>query len=224
MWLDENQLKMEHPLVQELRLSLTKPQFPVIPWSCCNVEYPLQCFHDPFQQTESSYLWKDEPSVIEESIYNKGCLNILTRPIEAASTAFLVITCCSFVILNTAIFLIRILYTSSRNNVILQHSSGIAPGWLFGRGDCGWSHGPTLDQIMIKVLQKPRVENIDDKGTSVKSKSSSKTRDPKYDKMSNFSKMIHQKRKVQTSKKQPKHYKSDEEPVSSGEEKALMLK
>ncbi|KAK4876214.1 hypothetical protein RN001_012636 [Aquatica leii] len=220
IWLDENQLKMDNPLVQELRLSETKPQFPVIPWSCCNIEYPLQCFHDPFQQPESSYLWKEEPLLIEQSIYNTGCLSILTRPVEKASKAFILITSCLFILMICSICTVRMLFTSCRNNIILQHESGIAPGWIFGRGDCGWAYGPPLDQIMTGILSK-KVSPLNDQTKSPKSPKSSKS--VKIKDHRKRSKIRTEKRKSSVSKKQAEKYKSDEEPVSSGEEKALML-
>lgn len=44
---------------------------------------------------------------------------------------------------------IRILYTSARNAVVLGDPEGLAPGWIFGRGDCGYRGGKTLPEIMV---------------------------------------------------------------------------
>lgn len=44
--------------------------------------------------------------------------------------------------------LMKYLYTACRNAVLLMNLGGTAPGWLFGRGDCGWNRGKTLDEIM----------------------------------------------------------------------------
>jgi hypothetical protein len=44
---------------------------------------------------------------------------------------------------------VRILYTSCRNAAILNDPEGVAPGWIFGRGDCGYKRGKTLGDIMV---------------------------------------------------------------------------
>uniref|UniRef100_A0A1Y1MW09 Tetraspanin n=1 Tax=Photinus pyralis TaxID=7054 RepID=A0A1Y1MW09_PHOPY len=98
-WIEEQQIHLEHQLVKELRLSPSKILLPVVPWSCCNIEYPLQCFHDPFQQMESSYLWKEEPTIVENSLYTKGCLTTLTKPIEEGITGFITITVLIFILM-----------------------------------------------------------------------------------------------------------------------------
>lgn len=45
--------------------------------------------------------------------------------------------------------MVRILYTSSRNAVLLGDPEGLAPGWIFGRGDCGYKGGKSLPEIMV---------------------------------------------------------------------------
>lgn len=44
--------------------------------------------------------------------------------------------------------LTKYLFTSCRNAALLMNTAGVAPGWLFGRGDFGWSRGKTLEEIM----------------------------------------------------------------------------
>lgn len=47
------------------------------------------------------------------------------------------------------IFLVsRILYTSARNSLLLEDPFGVAPGWIFGRGDCGYTGGKSVAEIM----------------------------------------------------------------------------
>lgn len=48
----------------------------------------------------------------------------------------------------------RFLYTSSRNAILLDDPRGTAPGWLFGRGDCGYARGKTLAETMVPTLTK----------------------------------------------------------------------
>lgn len=48
--------------------------------------------------------------------------------------------------------LTKYLFTSCRNAALLMNMAGVAPGWLFGRGDFGWNRGKTLEEIMgVKV-------------------------------------------------------------------------
>lgn len=44
--------------------------------------------------------------------------------------------------------LTKYLFTSCRNAALLMNTGGVAPGWLFGRGDFGWNRGKTLEEIM----------------------------------------------------------------------------
>ncbi|KAB0799666.1 hypothetical protein PPYR_07546 [Photinus pyralis] len=222
-WIEEQQIHLEHQLVKELRLSPSKILLPVVPWSCCNIEYPLQCFHDPFQQMESSYLWKEEPTIVENSLYTKGCLTTLTKPIEEGITGFITITVLIFILMIATILLSRIVYTSCRNAELLHRPTGIAPGWIFGRGDFGWNRGPTLDDMMEGV----NVENSSVSKSRDGSKSSAKRSYlSKMDKFSDFSKMFNKQQinKIRGKKKRNQKPKSDEErPVSSGTEEALLL-
>lgn len=57
----------------------------------------MQCLHDPFQQTDSAYLWSEELSRISESLYDKGCLTVVSRPIEKALSGFITITVFIFI-------------------------------------------------------------------------------------------------------------------------------
>ncbi|KAF5292009.1 hypothetical protein FQA39_LY14126 [Lamprigera yunnana] len=212
-WLDENQLSMGHRLVKQLRLDENKPMFPVVPWSCCNIYYPLQCLHDPFQQIESAYLWKEDPAIVENSIYLKGCLAILKEPVERAFAGFIVVTIFIFIFMIFAIFVARVLYTSSRNNLMLQNDQGIAPGWIFGRGDCKWAYGPTLDQMMAPLVATSSVSS------NLESKSSRKSA-----RVSNSTNTIRTKRKFSRQARSTKETKSEEDQVSSTEERALMLR
>lgn len=47
----------------------------------------------------------------------------------------------------------RLLYTSCRNAVILGEPKGPAPGWILGRGDCGYNRGKSLGEIMVAQKQ-----------------------------------------------------------------------
>lgn len=50
--------------------------------------------------------------------------------------------------------LLKYLFTSCRNAVILMNVGGVAPGWLLGRGDFGWNHGKSLHEIMGVINNK----------------------------------------------------------------------
>lgn len=54
----------------------------VIPWSCCKLNYPLPCFHDEYQQVESSAIFANNPDIVLNSLYDTGCLDVLRSPIE----------------------------------------------------------------------------------------------------------------------------------------------
>lgn len=54
---------------------------PVTPWSCCRTDFPMQCLHDPLQQTPSVHIWADQPDVVLDSIHNQGCLEALRTPL-----------------------------------------------------------------------------------------------------------------------------------------------
>uniref|UniRef100_A0A6P7G927 Uncharacterized protein LOC114337177 n=1 Tax=Diabrotica virgifera virgifera TaxID=50390 RepID=A0A6P7G927_DIAVI len=72
------------------------------------------------------------------------------------------------------IFMIsRILYTSSRNAILLGSPGGLAPGWIFGRGDCGYSGGKTLLEIMERRVQY--VEESDYTATETEETNKTKT-------------------------------------------------
>lgn len=65
---------------------------PILPWSCCRVDFPMQCFHDPLQQIQSQHVWADQPNLVLESINTVGCLDILREPTENALIGFIIIT------------------------------------------------------------------------------------------------------------------------------------
>lgn len=48
--------------------------------------------------------------------------------------------------------LTKYLFSACRNAAILMNTGGTAPGWLFGRGDCGYTRGKGLYEIM-EVIQ-----------------------------------------------------------------------
>lgn len=76
---------------------------PILPWSCCKLNFPMQCFHDPMQQKQSQHIWAEQPNLIIESINTDGCLSILRRPIENGIIAFIVFA--TFLIINQVIIL-----------------------------------------------------------------------------------------------------------------------
>lgn len=44
--------------------------------------------------------------------------------------------------------LTKYLFSACLNAAILMNTGGVAPGWLFGRGDFGYNRGKTLYEIM----------------------------------------------------------------------------
>lgn len=44
--------------------------------------------------------------------------------------------------------LTKYLFSACKNAAILMNTGGVAPGWLFGRGDFGYNRGKTLYEIM----------------------------------------------------------------------------
>ncbi|KAJ8917851.1 hypothetical protein NQ315_010764 [Exocentrus adspersus] len=147
-WLTKYHVDVDSETIKDFRTSQESLHLPVTPWSCCNIEFPMQCLHDPVQQVQYAHLWVDDPDLIKDSINTKGCLDGLKRPITAVINFFVVLT--SMVcILHIVIFIVsRILYTGSRNAILLNDPEGVAPGWIFGRGDCGYARGKTLAEMM----------------------------------------------------------------------------
>ncbi|KAF7285860.1 photoreceptor outer segment membrane glycoprotein 2-like [Rhynchophorus ferrugineus] len=173
-WMDKTIINSGSKQVDELRYDKNKLYLPVIPWSCCKIQYPMQCFHDPIQQTAFTNLWVDAPETVADSINTKGCVEKMKGSIGCIIEGFIMLIVIVAVI-HVNIFLVsRILYTSCRNAVLLYDPQGVAPGWIFGRGDCGYSRGKTLTELMgitneileQRILQGKRL------GTSDKSSKS----------------------------------------------------
>ncbi|XP_017772768.1 PREDICTED: LOW QUALITY PROTEIN: uncharacterized protein LOC108559904 [Nicrophorus vespilloides] len=131
-------------------LSKDHLHLPVVPWSCCDINFPMQCFHDPLQQIQSAHLWKEQPEFLDGTIYNKGCLTVLREPIEASLVGLIIVT--SILIINQVIAIIvisRLLYTSCRNAVVLRDVMAPSPGWLFGRDCFSATKGRTVSEVMF---------------------------------------------------------------------------
>ncbi|CAG9818996.1 unnamed protein product [Phaedon cochleariae] len=167
-WLSKYHVDVKSTAVKEFHTDddLT---LPVTPWSCCKVDFPMQCLHDPLQQVHYAHMWVDEPKIVLDSINTKGCMMSLRKPIDAMINLFVLLTSL-ICILHVIIFIIsRMLYTSTRNAILLEDPQGLAPGWIFGKGDCGYSGGKTLIEIMASPRKKV-VEEI-----QVKTKKDSKS-------------------------------------------------
>lgn len=74
------------------RISQENLRLPVTPWSCCRVDFPMQCLHDPLQQAQYAHLWVDEPNVVKDSINTEGCLNGIKGPIIVVINLFVMFT------------------------------------------------------------------------------------------------------------------------------------
>ncbi|XP_057652761.1 peripherin-2-like [Diorhabda carinulata] len=177
-WLTKYHIDTKSTVIKQLRTNDEVLTLPVVPWSCCKVDFPMQCLHDPIQQTEFTHLWVAEPTFVTDSINTKGCLNILRKPITWTINAF--VTVVSFLtIIHVLIFIVsRLLYTSSRNSILLGDPEEPAPGWIFGRGDCGYTGGKTVLEIMENYrinLRKHTKNDTEETDTSNK-KSSFKIR------------------------------------------------
>ncbi|CAH1115182.1 unnamed protein product [Psylliodes chrysocephalus] len=147
-WLTKYHVDVKSETIKEFRTSPDILTLPVIPWSCCKVDFPMQCLHDPVQQAEYAHIWVDEPNIVTDSLNTKGCLDLIRKPIDGTIKAFVVSS--SFMcIFHVVIFIVsRILYTSARNSIFMGDPGGISPGWVFGRGDCGYSGGQSIIEIM----------------------------------------------------------------------------
>lgn len=88
-----------------LLLSKDHLHLPIIPWSCCDIDFPMQCFHDPLQQIDSVHMWQEQPEVTEMSIYRTGCLEIIRYPIEMCLVIILAICVILLFIQVTTLFL-----------------------------------------------------------------------------------------------------------------------
>lgn len=224
-WIDHYHVNIENDLIKEFRLSKEHLYLPVVPWSCCRIDFPMQCFHDPIQQVTSKHLWTEQPNLILDSINNEGCHTVLRRPIEQAISIFILITIVIIILQAILLVLLRLLYTSCKSSIILGDPEGVSPGWIFTRRGIGERKDRTLSEILID-LGVPR-EAIaryqvfqEKKESSITATSAKKS---KFGIFSNISK--HFMRKKQVSKTNASTTPtSDVEPVSSGDEEALMMK
>ncbi|XP_050310113.1 photoreceptor outer segment membrane glycoprotein 2 [Anthonomus grandis grandis] len=160
-WLNDKVINVSSSRIEELRYDKRRLMLPVLPWSCCKLDYPLPCLHDPVQQYEYTSVWAETPQTVQDSLNTDGCVTKLRTPlgfvVESLAAVIGAIT-----LLHVIIILIsRILYTSCRNAIMLYDVEGVAPGWIFGRGDCGYARGKTLTEIMgltNEVLAQRAVE------------------------------------------------------------------
>ncbi|KAJ8975451.1 hypothetical protein NQ317_000700 [Molorchus minor] len=161
-WISRYQVDVNSETVKQYKSGEDGLKLPVTPWSCCKIDFPMQCLHDPLQQSQYAHVWVDEPTIVKDSINSKGCLDDLKKPITAVIGLFIFFSS-MVLILHIIIFLIsRILYTSARNAVLLNDIEGISPGWIFGRGDCGYSRGKTLGEIMgVTVVEEETTKKTD---------------------------------------------------------------
>lgn len=58
----------------------------------------MQCLHDPLQQATYAHVWVDEPNLVKDSIYNKGCLYGLKKPVVYVINAFITLSTVIFII------------------------------------------------------------------------------------------------------------------------------
>ncbi|KAL3269978.1 hypothetical protein HHI36_009033 [Cryptolaemus montrouzieri] len=170
-WLTKYQYDVRSDAIKKLKSESETNSLEVLPWSCCKVDFPMQCLHDPIQQTQSAHIWSDEPTIMTSSINTEGCLKYLRAPIEKAIISF-IITTVFILVLQVTIFLVsRILYTSARNALLLEDPDGVAPGWIFGRGDCGYTGGKSVAEIMADYgTSEETTDSSSKKSSSVKSK------------------------------------------------------
>ncbi|CAH0554689.1 unnamed protein product [Brassicogethes aeneus] len=162
-WLSKYEIDVNSEGFKRYREGDENVHLPIVPWSCCKLEFPTQCLHDPLQQTMNAHLWKNEPNIVTDSINANGCLDIVWKPITKILAVFAVLISIS-TILHIIIFcLMRILYTSCRNLYLLPDQKGLSPGWVFGRGDCGYFRGKTLNEIMMGIDQSGPPEDRSEK-------------------------------------------------------------
>nr|XP_023028857.1 peripherin-2 [Leptinotarsa decemlineata] len=161
-WLTKYHVDVKSETVKQFKGDGDILTLPVTPWSCCKVDFPMQCLHDPIQQAQYAHIWVDEPTIVVNSINTKGCLDNLKRPIGSVTNVLIFLSSMVF-ISHLIIFIIsRILYTSTRNAILLEDPEGKAPGWIFGRGDCGYAGGKTLLEIMESYPPAEEHEKIED--------------------------------------------------------------
>ncbi|KAK9876900.1 hypothetical protein WA026_015936 [Henosepilachna vigintioctopunctata] len=170
-WLTKYHYDVDSDAVKKLKTDSEANSLEVLPWSCCKIGFPMQCLHDRIQQTQSAHIWSDDPSVMTSSINTEGCLKYLRAPIERAIVSF-VVTTVLIMIIQVFIFLIsRVMYTSTRNALLLDDPEGVAPGWIFGRGDCGYTGGKSIAEIMADyATTEESTESSSKKSSTLKSK------------------------------------------------------
>ncbi|XP_066248023.1 photoreceptor outer segment membrane glycoprotein 2-like [Euwallacea similis] len=167
-WLNSDIINTKASLVQEIRFGSEKLNLPIVPFSCCKIDYPLQCLHDPLQQVEFTNVWVDKPNTVTDSLNTIGCVEKMKIPLEQFVDGFVMVVSAVTFLHVIIIALSRFLYTSARNAILLFDPEGVAPGWIFGRGDCGYARGKTLTELMgitSKILEK-RIVNQKRKGKS----------------------------------------------------------
>ncbi|XP_063925097.1 photoreceptor outer segment membrane glycoprotein 2 [Zophobas morio] len=146
-WLDKYQINVKSESVKQYRENGSS-LYPVTPWSCCRLGFPMQCLHDPLQQTGAHSVWADQHSLTLDSLNTEGCINKLKPPIRWSLTGFILLVVVNCIVQLLIFIVVRLLYTSCRNDAILNDADGVAPGWIFGRGDCGYGGGKSLMHIM----------------------------------------------------------------------------
>ncbi|XP_049940810.1 photoreceptor outer segment membrane glycoprotein 2-like [Schistocerca serialis cubense] len=130
---------------------------PVLPSSCCNPFSPTPCLHDPLQQQRSLSVWRDTPQTAIDTVFDKGCLDLILQPMVELLTAIPIVNGCCIALQLISGILLRYIYTSARNSVLVGDPGGKAYGWIFGRGDCRFALGSSLLDIDKKraAKQKP---------------------------------------------------------------------
>ncbi|KRT80346.1 Tetraspannin, partial [Oryctes borbonicus] len=202
-----------------LKLAEEKLRFPVVPWSCCRLKFPMQCLHDPLQQAQSSHLWKEQPKLVVESINTDGCLDKLRAPIRESMIGLLIV-CILLVVLQVFIIIVsRLLYTSSKNAIILRNPEGESPGYLLTRG-CTGQAKKTISELVLAIhTSKSAAQDTD----SSKRLSFKKSTLKRFISKPSIRK-ITPKRFKKRQKNNKRGHDSDEDPVSTEDEEALMLR
>lgn len=84
------------------------------PWSCCKLNYPAQCFHDPIQQIFESEIIGSQTESALESINKNGCIENMKQPLETGFLLFIItayitffIQVCLYFIYNIELLLLK---------------------------------------------------------------------------------------------------------------------
>lgn len=196
----------------------------------------MQCLHDPLQQAQSAHLWKEQPKLVVESINTDGCLNKLRGPIRLSMIGFLII-CIFLIILQVfgieyiqfflittinvfqfAIIIVsRLLYTSAKNAIILRDPEGESPGYLLTRGCTGQAKKTVSELVLTIQSSKDKTYDFEEKPSVKKSGLAKFISKPSIPTMS-------PKRLKKRKKDKLKGHDSNEDPVSTEDEEALMLR